>query len=158
MSKQTKAQPMNRERRPARDVLLAGIGAASLLRKNAGKSLTEAAAIVGRLPQASSIMLEGIGERTGAMVEEIGARGNAFRWEFARLARVFGREAAAATAEALADAQLRLRPLLSKFDDTSLLFGIQSGNPQPKRKPSKQARKPAKPTAKRVVRKPRKAA
>ena len=158
MSKQIKAQPMNRERRPARDVLLAGIGAASLLRKNAGKSLSEAAAIVGRLPEASSIMLEGIGERGGAMIEEIGVRGNAFRWEFARLARVFGREASDATANALADVQLRLQPLLRKIDDTSILFGIKIGNAKPKRKPAKLARKAAKPAGKRVVRKPRKAA
>ena len=158
MSKQIKAQPMSRARRPARNVVLAGIGAASLLRKNVGKSLTEAAGIVGRLPEASSIMLEGISERSGAMIEEIGARGNAFRWEFARLARLVGREASAATSNALADVQLRLQPLLRKFDDTSILFGIKIGNVKPERKPAKHARKSAKPTAKRVGRQPRKAA
>ena len=150
MSTQVKATPMNRDSRPARNVLLAGIGAVSLLRKNAGKSWTEATAMAGRLPEASSILLEGIGERSTAMIEEIGVRGNAFRWEFARLGRVIRREASNATTKVVADVEARLQPLLRKFD---------LGKPQPKRgKAAKRAKKVAKPVAKRATRKPRKAA
>jgi hypothetical protein len=150
MSTQVKATPMNRDRRPARNVLLAGIGAVSLLRKNAGKSWTEVTAIAGRLPEASSILLEGIGERGTSMIEEIGVRGNAFRWEFARLARVVRKEASSATTKVVADVETRLQPLLRKLDLVK---------PQPKRgKAVKGAKKVAKPVAKRAARKPRKAA
>ena len=149
MSTQIKAEPMNRERPSAHHVLLAGLGAVSLLRKNAGKTWAETAAIVGRLPEASSIMVEGIGERSAAMIEEIGVRGNAFRWEFARLARVFGQEASTATNKVVADVESRLQPLLIKV-------GI--GKPQPKRATTKRARKTTKPVAKRTTRKARKVA
>jgi hypothetical protein len=149
MSTQIKAEPMNRERPSAHQVLLAGLGAVSLLRKNAGKTWAETAAIVGRLPEASSIMVEGIGERSAAMIEELGARGNAFRWEFARIARVLGKEASTATIKVVADVESRLQPLLVKV-------GVVK--PQPKRTTAKRTRKTVKPVAKRTTRKPRKVA
>jgi hypothetical protein len=150
MSTHVKATAMNRDSRPARNVMLAGIGAVSLLRKNAGKSWTEATAIAGRLPEASSVLLEGIGERSTAMIEEIGVRGNAFRWEFARLARVVRREASNATTKVVAEVETRLQPLLRKLD---------LGKAQPKRgKVAKRAKKVAKPVAKSATRNPRKAA
>ncbi|HTD28143.1 MAG TPA: hypothetical protein VK660_02010 [Xanthomonadaceae bacterium] len=139
MSTQIKAQPMNRDRRPARDVLLAGIGAVSLLRKNAGKSWSEATAIAGRIPEASSVLMEGIGERS-----------NAFRHEFIRLAGEVGRQASVARTNLASDVESRLQPLLRKL-------GIKPTKAKRKvvAKRGKSARKPA---AKRVARKPRKAA
>ncbi len=171
MSKQIKARPMNRKtdlrsstlrsstlRSSARDVVLAGIGAASLLRKNAGKSLADVAGVIERLPEASSILIEGIGERSTAMIEELGARGNAFRWEFARLVRVAGKEASARTTNLVAEVESRVQPLLRKFNDVSVGFGIVVAKPKPKRAATKATRKTVKPAAKRTARKARKAA
>jgi len=140
MSKQIKASPMNRTtdvRTGARQVLLAGIGAASLLRKNAGKSWAEATAIAGRMPEATSILIEGIGERS-----------QAFRDEFIERAK-------AATTNLVADVEARLHPVLRKLADTKIGLGIVISRPKAKHAP---ARKAAKPVAKRTVRKPRKAA
>lgn len=166
MSKQIKARPMNRKtdlhssslRSSARDVVLAGIGAASLLRKNAGKSWAEVSGVIERLPEASSILIEGIGERSNAMIEEIGARGNAFRWEFERLARVVGKEASARTTNLVANVESRVQPLLRKFSDVSVGFGIVVAKPKSKRTVVKATRKTIKPAAKRTARKARKAA
>jgi len=151
MSKQIKAQPMNRDRRPARDVLLAGIGAVSLLRKNAGKSWTEATAIAGRMPEATSILIEGIGERSTAMIEEIGVRGNMFRWEFKRLAREFRKHTSEATTNLAADVESRLQPLLVKL-------GVKPAPAKRKATPAKRGKPARKTAAKRITRKPRKAA
>jgi len=161
MSTEIQAQPKNREpsRSLARDVLLAGIGAASLIRRNAGGALTEAAAIAGRMPKATSILIEGVGERSAAMIDELGARGNAFRWEFARLARVLGSKAVEAGSTLAADVETRVKPLLSRLDDVKVGLGIVVAKPKAKRAASKKtARKAAKPVAKRAVRKARKAA
>ncbi len=148
MSKQIKAQPMNRKtdvRVGARDMLLAGVGAASLLRKNAGKYWSEATAIARRIPAASSILAEGIGERSQAFRDELIERANAL-----------GERANTAAGELVADVESRLRPLLRKFDDTSILLGIKIARKQPMRaaKLTKRRKAVAKPT----VRKPRKAA
>ena len=67
MSKQD-SQSVHRIPGSARDVLLAGIGAASLLRRNAATSLGEAMAVMGRLPHASSMLLGGISERSSAII------------------------------------------------------------------------------------------
>jgi len=146
MSKQIKAQPVNRKtdvRTGARDVLLAGIGAASLLRKNAGASWAEAKAIAKRIPAASSIMVEGIGES-----------GQAFKAELIDRAEAFGKRAKAATTNLVADVESRLQPLLRKFGETTAGFGIVVSR-QGKRAAAKKTRKPVKTVAKR---KPRKAA
>jgi hypothetical protein len=143
----------------ARDMLLASVGAASLLRKNAGSALTEAAAIAGRMPQATSILIEGIGERSAAMIDELGARGNAFRWEFARLARELGKKASEATTSLASDVESRVQPVLRKFAETKIGLGIVVAKPKAKRAAGKKtARKAVKPVAKRTVRKARKAA
>jgi hypothetical protein len=139
MSKQIKARPMNRStdvRTGARQVLLAGIGAASLLRKNAGKSWAEATAIAGRMPEATSILIEGLGERS-----------QAFRDELIERAR-------AAKTNLVADMESRLQPLLRKFGETTVSLGIVVSR-QRQRGAEKKARKPVKTVAKH---KPRKAA
>lgn len=139
MSKQIKARPMNRTtdvRTGAREVLLAGIGAASLLRKNAGKSWAEATAIAGRMPEATSILIEGIGERSQAFTDELIER------------------AKAATTNLIADVESRLQPLLRRFGETTVGLGIVVSR-QGKRGAASKARKPVKTVARR---KPRKAA
>jgi hypothetical protein len=139
MSKQIKARPMNRPtdvRTGARQVLLAGIGAASLLRKNAGKSWAEATAIAGRMPEATSILIEGLGERSHAFRDELIER------------------AKAATTNLVADVESRLQPLLRKFGETTVGLGIVVSR-QGKRGVAKKTRKPVKTVAKR---KPRMAA
>ena len=139
MSKQIKAEPMNRKsvvRNGARDVLLAGIGAVSLLRKNAGKSWAEATAIAGRMPEATSILIEGLGERSQAFWDELIER------------------AKSATTNLVADMESRLQPLLRKFGKTTVGLGIVVSS-QDKRVAAKSARKPVKTVARR---KPRKAA
>ncbi|HEV2607164.1 MAG TPA: hypothetical protein VGT79_04195 [Xanthomonadaceae bacterium] len=137
MSKQIKARPMNRPtdvRTGARQVLLAGIGAASLLRKNAGKSWAEATAIAGRMPEATSILIEGLGERSQAFRDELIVR------------------AKAATTNLVADVESRLQPLLRKFGETTVGLGIVVSR-QGKRGAAKTARKPVKTVAKRKARK-----
>jgi hypothetical protein len=159
MSKQVKARPMNRERPSAHEVLLAGIGAASLIRANAGKTWTEARAVTGRLPQTTSLLIDSVGERTAATIAEIGARGNAFRWEFERLAREFGKQASAVTTSVIADVEQRVQPVLKKLADSKIGLGIVVVKPKAKRAPAKKTvRKTAKPIARRTVRKARKAA
>jgi hypothetical protein len=149
MSIEVKAEPMNR--RPARDVLLAGLGAVSLLRKNAGSAWTEATAIAGRMPLATSIAIEG-------MVESLVERGNFFRWEFERLGRVARKETTAAATRMVADVESRVQPLLRKLSDTSIGLGIVIGKPKAKKAAVKRTRNVAKKAAKRAVRKTRKAA
>ena len=162
MSTQIKATTQNRDsgnRSLARDVLLASIGAASLIRKNAGGALTEAAAIAGRTPKATSILIEGIGERSAAVINELGARGNAFRWEFERLGRVFGKQVSTVTTSLVADVEARVQPVLKRFDELKVGLGIVVVKPKAKRAaPRKAARKAAKTVTKRVVRKASKAA
>ena len=151
MSKQIKARPMNRTtdvRTGARQVLLAGIGAASLLRKNAGKSWAEATAIAGRMPEATSILIEGLGERSQAFRDELIVR-----------AEKLGKRAKVATTNLVADIESRLQPALRKLADTKIGLGIVISKPKAKRAPAKKAaRKATKPVAKRTVRKARKAA
>jgi hypothetical protein len=151
MSKQIKARPMNRTtdvRTGARQVLLAGIGAASLLRKNAGKSWAEATAIASRMPEATSILIEGLGERSQAFREDLIVR-----------AENLGKRAKVATTNLVADVELRVQPVLRKLAETKIGLGIVISKPKAKRAPGKKAvHKAAKPVAKRTVRKARKAA
>jgi hypothetical protein len=159
MSKQIKARPMNRERPSAHEVLLAGIGAVSLIRRNAGRTWTEATAMAGRLPETTSLLIDSAGERTVATIAEIGARGNAFRWEFERLVREFGKQASVVTTNVIADVEQRVQPVLKKLADSRIGLGIVVVKPKAKRAPAKKtARKAAKPVAKRTVRKALKAA
>jgi uncharacterized protein YgbK (DUF1537 family) len=147
MSTELKAEPMNRDRRPARDVLLAGLGAVSLLRKNAGSAWTEATAIAGRMPLA-----------TNDLIEEMVERGVAFRYEFERLGRVAGKEVSTAATSAISEVKARLQPLLRKIGDTKIISGVAVRKPKAKKAVSKRVRKAVKPVAKRAVRKARKAA
>ncbi len=153
MSIQRNAESMNR--RPARDVLLAGLGAVSLLRKNAGSAWTEATAIAGRMPEATSILVEGV---VVGVVEGVVERGNAFRYEFERLGRVARKETAAAASKMVADVESRLKPLLRRFSDTTIGLGIVVAKPKANQAAAKRTRKAAKPVAKRTLRKPRKVA
>ena len=141
MSTKTKARPIHREQLGARHLLLAGIGAVSLIRKNAGKTLAEAAAIAGRLPEAGSILIEGIGERSVA-----------YRNELVRLVDQLGGQASVATTNLVSDVGSRIQPLLQKIDGTSMLFGIRIAKAQ-RGATAKRTRKPAKAAAKRKVRK-----
>jgi len=139
MSKQIKARPMIRTtdlRTGAREVFLAGIGALSLVRKNAGKSWAEATAIAGRMPEATSILIEGFGERSQAFRDEL-----------------LERTKAAAT-NLVSDVESRLQPLLRKFGETTVSLGIVVSR-QRQRDAANKARKPVKTVARR---KPRKAA
>ena len=108
MSKQVKARSMNRKteaRTGGRDVLLAGIGAASLLRRNAGKAFVDAAAAIGQLP-----------EKSAELVEAFGERANAFKVEFVwRVGPSFGRKVKALASDGVATVESRLRPLLGKL-------------------------------------------
>jgi hypothetical protein len=149
MSIEIKAAPMNR--RPARDVLLAGLGAVSLLRKNAGSVWTEATAIAARMPEATSILVEGV-------VEGVVKRGNAFRYEFERVGRQARKETSAAASKMVADVESRLQPLLRKFSDTTIGLGIVVARPKANKAAAKRTSKIAKLVAKRTARKPRKAA
>jgi hypothetical protein len=158
MSKQSRGKTAKNERPIAREAVLAGIGAVSLIRRNASKTLADANAVAGRLPKAAGELLENAGQRTTATLKEIGARGNAFRWEFERLAKAFGQEAVAAGSNVIADVRSRIQPLLKKLDGTPLVFGITIAKPQPKRAAAKGRRKTAKKIAKRSARKTRKAA
>ncbi len=158
MSKQSRAKAAKNERPVAREAVLAGIGAVSLIRRGAGKTLADASAVAGRLPKAAGELIENAGQRTTATLKEIGARGNAFRWEFERLAKVFGQEAVAAGSNVIADVQSRIQPLLKKLDGTPLVFGVTTAKSKPKRTVAKGRRKAAKKTAKRGARKTRKAA
>lgn len=149
MSIELKSEPMNR--RAARDVLLAGLGAVSLLRKNAGSTWTQATAIAGRMPEATSILMEGVAV---SVVE----RGKAFRYEFERLGRLARKETSAAASKMVADVDSRLQPLLRKFSDSTISLGIVVARPKVKMAVAKRTRKVAKPVAKRKVRKSRKGA
>ncbi len=143
MSKQIEARRMNRKtglRSGARDALLAGIGAVSLVRKNAGKSLAEAASVIERLPEASSILIEGIGERTQALKTEL----------LGRVASLDTR-ARVASNNGIAEVESRLRRLLRKL-------GIEPVRTTHAGKPAKRGKATVKPAAKRGVRKPRKVA
>lgn len=69
MSTQIKAHPIRHTDSSigAREIALAGLGAASLAGKQAVKSFAELAAIANRLPVASAILIEGLVERTQAL-------------------------------------------------------------------------------------------
>jgi hypothetical protein len=147
MSTELKAEPMNRDRRPARDVLLAGLGAVSLLRKNAGSAWTEATAIAGRMPLA-----------TNDLIEEIVDRGMAFGYEFQRLGREASKEVSSAASSAISDVKARLQPLLRGIGDTKIAAGLMVLKPKAKKAAAKRPRKTVKSATKRAARKTRKAA
>ncbi|HEY2345627.1 MAG TPA: hypothetical protein VGH80_07060 [Xanthomonadaceae bacterium] len=142
MSTPIEARPVNRERPSAHEVLLAGIGAMSLIRKNAGDALSEAIAIAGRVPDATGIMIEGLGETGGRYRDELIARANGL-----------GKRATSAANGFVADVGSRLRPLLRKFDDVTVGLGITVLKPKAKAVPAKRARKASKAVAKRKTRK-----
>ena len=108
MSKQIKARSTHRKaqaRTDGRDVLLAGIGAASLLRKNATKAYVDASAAVAQLPEKSAEFIEAFAERA-----------NAFKVEFVnRVAPTFGRRIKSMATDGVATVESRLRPLLGKL-------------------------------------------
>ena len=142
MSKQVKATPMNRERPSAHEVLLAGLGAVSLIRKNAGDALDEAAAIAGRMPDATSILIEGLGETGGRYRDELITRANGL-----------GKRVTSVASGLVADAGSRLQPLLRKFDDVTVGLGITVLKPKTRPVSAKRARKASKAVAKRKTRK-----
>jgi hypothetical protein len=140
MSKQTKAGSGKRPtetRTAARDVLLAGIGAASLLRKNANQAIADASAAIDHLPVKTADFADAVAERT-----------HAFRIEFSkRIVPSLGRRVKAMATEGVASVESRLQPLLKKL-------GVKTSAA----KTGKRRKTAAKSTAKRTVRKPRKAA
>lgn len=142
MSNLIKARTMNHRADllgGARDVLLAGVGAVSLLGKNAGKSLADAAGVIERLPEASSILAEGIGERA-----------QAFKAELIERVALLDARTRTALGDGLAEVEFRLLPLLRQLR-------IKPAQRRPA-KSAKRGPKPAKAASKRTSRKPRKAA
>jgi hypothetical protein len=106
MSKQIKARSI---RHPdssigAREIALAGLGAASLARKQAIKSFSELYAIADRLPEASAIFLEGIGERAQALKDAVVTNSSSLRNRVDQLARI-----------ASVEVEHRIAPLLAAF-------------------------------------------
>ena len=140
MSKQTKTRSSKRpteSRTAARDVLLAGLGAASLLRKNASQAIADATTAIDQLPV-----------KTADFADAIAERSHAFRIEFSkRIAPSFGRRVKAMASDGIASVESRLQPLLKRF-------GVVTATA----KAGERRKTAAKPGAKRVVRKPRKAA
>jgi len=133
MSANLKPTPANRERPGAHEVLLAGIGAASLIRKNAGAVVEDAFAIAGRVQEKASILIYELG---GNGIDGLVARANSL-----------GKRASAATGSIAADLESRLQPLLRRFDDVKIGLGITVIRPKARRAPAKRARKPAGKTA-----------
>ncbi|MBS0193198.1 MAG: hypothetical protein JSR34_03060 [Proteobacteria bacterium] len=142
MSTQIQATPVNRERSGAREVLLAGIGAVSLIRKNATGAVKEAVAIVGRVPAATSIVIEGLGETGSRYRDELIARATGMR-----------QRATTTAGNLAADIQSRLEPMLGRFNDVTVGLGITVLKPKAKRQPAHRARKAVKTVAKRKTRK-----
>jgi len=145
MSTTLKPTPINRERPRAHEVLLAGIGAASLIRRNAGAVVEDAFAIAGRVQEKASLLIYEFG-------------GNGFDGLVAR-ANGLGKRASATAGSLAADVESRLQPLLRRLDDVRIGLGITVIKPKPRRTPAKRARKPAsKTSSKTSSRKARKAA
>ena len=142
MSTEIKPTSTHRERPGAHEVLLAGIGAMSLLGRNAGGALTEAIAIAGRVPDAAGIMIEGLGETGGRYRDELIARANGL-----------GQRATRAANGLVAEFGSRLQPLLRKLDDVKVGFGITVIKPGAKAASAKRGRKASKAVAKRKSRK-----
>ncbi|MEO7478340.1 MAG: hypothetical protein ABIT64_03805 [Lysobacteraceae bacterium] len=141
MSKQIKARSTKRKaqaRTDGRDMWLAGIGAASLLRKNATKAYADASVVVAQLP-----------EKSAEFIEVIVERANAFKVEFVnRVVPTFGRRVKSMASEGVATIESRLRPLLGKL-------GVKTKPAKVTKRRKIAARKAA---AKRVVGRARKAA
>lgn len=137
MSTKIEATPVNRQRPGAREFMLAGIGAVSLARRNAGAAVQEAIAIAGRVPAATSIMIEGLGETGSEYRRAIGARADALR---TRILTTAG--------EVAAQAQSRVQPLLGRFEGVAARLGIVKTKPKARR-----GRKASKPVARRKARK-----
>lgn len=114
----------------AREVLLAGIGAASLLRKNTGAALKEAVAIAGRAPKAAGIAIEGIGEQ-----------GRFYRERATARATALGQRAVAVAGELSSTVRTRLQPALGTFDGLMARFGVRVVETSGKRTGAKRARK-----------------
>ena len=94
MSKQIKAHPIryNDSSIGAREIALAGLGAASLASKLAVKSFAELSAIANRLPEASAILVEGIGERAQALKDATLAKAASLRARVEGLADIVSGE------------------------------------------------------------------
>jgi hypothetical protein len=106
MSKQIKAHPI-RHNDPsigAREIALAGLGAASLARKQAVKSFAEFSAFANRLPEASAILVEGLGERTQALKDTVVAKAVSLRKRAGNVAQI-----------ASGELEQRIAPLLARL-------------------------------------------
>lgn len=126
----------------AREVLLAGIGAVSLIRKNATGAVKEAVAIAGRAPKAASIAIEGIGEQ-----------GRYYRGRVTAHANELGQRAIAVAGELSASVQTRLQPVLGTLDGLTARFGVRLVKTTGKRSGGKRARKTTRVATKRKARK-----
>ncbi|MBS0457158.1 MAG: hypothetical protein JSS44_07510 [Proteobacteria bacterium] len=126
----------------AREVLLAGIGAVSLIRKNATGAVKEAVAIAGRAPKAAGIAIEGIGEQ-----------GRFYRERMTARASVLGQRAVTAAGEWSTHMQSRLQPVLGTLDGLTARFGLRLVKTTAKRTGAKRARKTVRVAAKRKARK-----
>ncbi len=127
----------------ARAVLLAGLGAASLIRRNTAAAVQEAVAVAGRVPKATGIMLEGLGEQ-----------GRYYRDRTLTGANALGQRVVAIAGELATGAHDRLQPVLRRLDGVTAVLGIRARSTKATRKPVRKARKPAvKTTARRKTRK-----
>ncbi len=112
MSKQIKARSIRH--RPssigAREIALAGLGAASLARKQAIKSFAEFSAIAGRLPEASAIFVEGLGERGQALKDTVIAKAASLRQRADNLAGIASAEIGQRIAPLLATLGVKRTP------------------------------------------------
>jgi hypothetical protein len=88
----------------AREIALAGLGAASLARKQVLKSLVDVSGIASRLPEASASLLEGLTDGAQALKSTATSKAAAFRRRADSLARLAGGEV-----------RHRIAPLLAKL-------------------------------------------
>ena len=116
MSKQIKARSIRH--RPssirAREIALAGLGAASLARRQAIKSFAEFSAIAGRLPEASAIFAEGLGERAQALKDTVVAKAASLRQRADNLAGIASAEIGQRIAPLLATLGVKRTPAKRK--------------------------------------------
>ena len=109
MSKQIKARPIRQNDASigAREIALASLGAASLARKQLVKSLAELSAIADRLPEASTILVEGIGERAQTLRDTVVAKAISLRQRAGNLGEI-----------ASGELEQRIAPLLARLGFT----------------------------------------
>ena len=116
MSKQIKAHPIrhNDSSIGAREIALAGLGAASLASKQAVKSFAELSAIANRLPEASAILVEGFAERVQALKNTVVAEVVSLRKRADNMVQIAKGELEQRTAPLLARLGVKRKPATRK--------------------------------------------